>query len=300
MLACASVRASPGQESLSILRNFVADARSVLHESPFQSSCCLVQRYSCLYLRLCFQIRAKVMTHCTDNQFKPLTRTDLVLRKLICQTSTNCSEGQCLVQFNTLFVHRSTGVVSPKTELSQPRFSVEHLVPESLTSEQDHGPLFPWWTCHCPFSLFRSDSNQSTQHLVDRRLHYQIQEHLHPMLVAAGVAIASRSLTYIATLLAVVLSIQVANVVLTTVVADQSVARTQSPEAVTKMALASDVVVVQVSRQLPTPRGSFTDNGSKEDCTVLVKGKAATVREGNAAAVSIGKFMNPELFDVCR
>ena len=75
------------------------------------------------------------------------------------------------------------------------------------------------------------------------------------MLVAAGVAIASRSLTYLATLLAVVLSIQVANVVLTTVVADQSVARTQSPEAVTKKALASDVVVVQVSRQLLTPRG---------------------------------------------
>ena len=51
------------------------------------------------------------------------------------------------------------------------------------------------------------------------------------------------------------MSIQVANVVLTTVVADQSVARTQSPEAVTKMALASNVVVVQVSRQLLTPRG---------------------------------------------
>ena len=75
-----------------------------------------------------------------------------------------------------------------------------------------------------------------------------------------------------------VLSIQVANVVLTTVVADQSVARTQSPEAVAKMALASDVVVGQVSRQ----------------------GKGATVREGNAAAVSIGKFMNPVLFDMCR
>ena len=56
-------------------------------------------------------------------------------------------------------------------------------------------------------------------------------------------------------MLAVVLSIQVANVVLTTVVADQSVARTQSPEAATKEALASDVAVVQVSRQLPTPRG---------------------------------------------
>ena len=52
-----------------------------------------------------------------------------------------------------------------------------------------------------------------------------------------------------------VLSIQVANVVLTTVVADQFVATTQSPEAVTKMALASDVAVVQVLRQLLTPRG---------------------------------------------
>ena len=97
-----------------------------------------------------------------------------------------------------------------------------------------------------------------------------------------------------------VLSIQVANVVLTTVVADQSEARNQSPEAVAKMALASDVVVVQVSRQLPKPRGRFTVNGSKEGCTVLDKGKAATVREGNAAAVSIGKFMNPVLLDMCR
>ena len=46
-----------------------------------------------------------------------------------------------------------------------------------------------------------------------------------------------------------------ANVVLTTVVADQSEAGTQSPEAVAKMALASDVLVVRVSRQLPKPRG---------------------------------------------
>ena len=38
-------------------------------------------------------------------------------------------------------------------------------------------------------------------------------------------------------------------------VADQSQARTQSPEAVAKMSLASDVVVVQVSRQLPKPKG---------------------------------------------
>ena len=37
--------------------------------------------------------------------------------------------------------------------------------------------------------------------------------------------------------------------------ADQSVARTHSSEAVAKMALASDVVVVKVSRQLLTPRG---------------------------------------------
>ena len=99
-----------------------------------------------------------------------------------------------------------------------------------------------------PLYSFRWHSNQLTRHPVDRRLHHQFQEHLHPMLVAAGVAIASRQLTCLATLLAVVLSIQVANVMLTTVVADLSEARTQSPEAVTKMALASDVVVVQVSR----------------------------------------------------
>ena len=73
--------------------------------------------------------------------------------------------------------------------------------------------------------------------------------------MAAEVAIASPELTFLATLLAVVLSIQVTNLVLTIVVADQSEARTQSPEAVANMALASDVVVVQVSRQLPTPRG---------------------------------------------
>ena len=46
-----------------------------------------------------------------------------------------------------------------------------------------------------------------------------------------------------------------ANVVLTTVVADQSEARNQSPESVTKMALFSGVVVVPVSRQLLTLRG---------------------------------------------
>ena len=90
------------------------------------------------------------------------------------------------------------------------------------------------------------------------------------MLVAAGVVIANCWLTYLATLLAVVLSIQVANVVLTTVVAHQSVARTQSPEAVARMALASDVVVVvvQVSLQLLTSRGRSpkTDPGDIARC----------------------------------
>ena len=98
-------------------------------------------------------------------------------------------------------------------------------------------------------------SNQSARHPVDRCLHSQNQDYLHPMLVAAEVAIASHQLTFLATLLAVVLSIQAANVVLTTVVADQSEARTQSPEAVAKMALASDDEVVRVSLQLPKPRG---------------------------------------------
>ena len=52
------------------------------------------------------------------------------------------------------------------------------------------------------------------------------------------------------------------------VVADQSAARTQSPEAVAKMALTPDVVVVQVSRQLVTPRGRSptTDPGKIAQC----------------------------------
>ena len=102
-----------------------------------------------------------------------------------------------------------------------------------------------------------------------------------------GSGVCQSLAAYLATLLVVVLSIQVANVVLTTVVADQSVARTESPEAVTKMALSSDVVVVQVSRQLLTPRGRSPSTDPRKDSTVLVKGKAATVREGNAAANSI-------------
>ena len=144
-----------------------------------------------------------MVTNCTDDQNKTLTRIDLILRELIRQTPANRSEGQCFAQFNKQC----------------------------------------WW-----------------------RRKWRLP-------------VVSRHTL----LLAVVLSIQVANVVLTTVVTDQSVARTQSPEAVTKMALASDVVVVQVSRQLPTPRGRSPSTG-----------------ERNAAAVSIGKFMNPALFDMCR
>ena len=58
-----------------------------------------------------------------------------------------------------------------------------------------------------------------------------------------------------------------------------------------KMALASDVVVVLTATA--DAQGSFTDNGSKEDRTVLGKGRAAAICEGNAAAVSIGKITNP-------
>ena len=47
-------------------------------------------------------------------------------------------------------------------------------------------------------------------------------------------------------------------------------------------------------------QGSFTDNRSKQDRTVLGKGRAAALCEVNAAAVSIGKLMNPVLFDMCR
>ena len=97
-----------------------------------------------------------------------------------------------------------------------------------------------------------------------------------------------------------VLSIQVANVVLTTVVADQSVARTQSPETVTKMALASDVVVVQVSRQLLTPRGRSPSTDPKKIAQYLSRERQQQCAKGNAAAVSIGKFMNAVLFDMCR
>ena len=56
-----------------------------------------------------------MVTNCTDDQIKSLTRTNLILRKLICQTPTNRSEVQCVVQFDTLF----TGVlVSCRQKLS--------------------------------------------------------------------------------------------------------------------------------------------------------------------------------------
>ena len=83
------------------------------------------------------------------------------------------------------------------------------------------------------------------------------------------------------------LSIQVSNVALTTVVADQSEARTQSPEDVAKMALASDVVVVQVSRQLPMPRGRSPSTDPRKVAQHLTRERQPTVREGNAAAVSV-------------
>ena len=100
------------------LTKFVADSRRVFHKSSFWRPRRLVPGYFCLYLWFCLQERSKVMTNCTDDQIKSLTRTNLILRKLICQTPTNRSEEQCLVQFDTLFVHKSTSVVSPKNELS--------------------------------------------------------------------------------------------------------------------------------------------------------------------------------------
>ena len=66
-----------------------------------------------------------------------------------------------------------------------------------------------------------------------------------------------------------------------------SVARTQSPEAVAKMALASDVVVVQVSRQLLTPKGRSPTTDPRKIAQCLA-------REGQQqSAKEIGKFINP-------
>ena len=47
--------------------------------------------------------------------------TDLLRRKFVCQVLTNRSERKGLVQLDTMIVRRGIGVVSPKTELPQPR-----------------------------------------------------------------------------------------------------------------------------------------------------------------------------------
>ena len=121
------------------------------------------------------------------------------------------------------------------------------------------------------------------------------------MLVAAEVVIANCWLTLLATLLAVVLSIQVANVMLTTVVADKSKARNQSPEAVAKMALASDVVVVvQVSRQLPKPRGRSPSTDPRKVAQYLTRERQQQSAKETQQQSQLGKFMNPVLFDICR
>ena len=67
----------------------------------------------------------KAVSACTSGSASRYDRSDQILDpnkfdppKIDLPNSTNRSEGQCLVQFYTVFVHRSTGVVSPKTELS--------------------------------------------------------------------------------------------------------------------------------------------------------------------------------------
>ena len=47
--------------------------------------------------------------------------TDLLRRKFVCQAPTNRSERKGLVQLDTMIVRRGIGVVSPKTEVPQPR-----------------------------------------------------------------------------------------------------------------------------------------------------------------------------------
>ena len=75
-----------------------------------------------------------------------------------------------------------------------------------------------------------------------------------------------------------------ANVVLTTVVADQSVARTQFPEDVAKMALASDVVVVQVSRQLLTPTGRSPTTDPRKIAQCLAReGQQQSAKESSSS-----------------
>ena len=153
--------------------------------------------------------------------------------------------------------------MSPKNCAPTTKVSIEHLVPESPTSEQDHGPLFSRWTCHCPCSLFRSDSNQSTQHLVDRRPHHRVRALSHPRLVAAGVEIASCLIVFLAASVVVPLA-RVATLVLTTAVTDKLAASTPPPAAVTRIVLASVAAVGQVFAQWLMPRGRSTTKDPRE------------------------------------
>ena len=216
---------------------FLADSRRVFHKKSFWRPRQLVG-YFRLYLWFCLQIRSKMMTNYTDDRIKSLNRTNLILRKLICQTPTNRSKVQRPVQCDTLFVHKNTGVVSPKTELSQPKFqSCSGFLEVPLRYRVTIREFHEWHdTTFASFSARIPTSQRG--------------------ILSTAVSTTKTKSVCIPCWWrrTVVLSIQVANVVLTTVVADQSEARTQSREAVAKMALASDVVVVQVSRQLPTPR----------------------------------------------
>ena len=156
--------------------------KSLLETSSFGTG------YFCLYLRFCLQIRSKVMTNCTDDQIKSLTGTNLILRKLICQTLRPIVP-KCNTLYN-LTPCLFTGVlVSCRQKLSSQSCSGFLKVPlwYRVTIRDFHE-----WHDTTLVSFFRSHSNQSKRHPVDRRLHYQSQAHLYPMLVAAEVAIASR------------------------------------------------------------------------------------------------------------
>ena len=67
------------------------------------------------------QVRSKVIAYCSNDQIEPLTRTDLLLTELIGQASTNRSERKRLVQFDSVLEWGRAGIMSPKTELTQPR-----------------------------------------------------------------------------------------------------------------------------------------------------------------------------------
>ena len=60
-------------------------------------------------------VRYRATSACT------LGFTDLLRRKFVCQAPTNRTERKGLVQLDTMIERRSIGVVSPKTELPQPR-----------------------------------------------------------------------------------------------------------------------------------------------------------------------------------